>query len=456
MSDPADAPRFSASLSYAEAVGYLDSLAQFGWKLDLARIRRLCELAGHPEQRFPAALVGGSAGKGSTCAFLAAILRAAGLRSGLAPKPHLVTHRERAQIDGALISEARFAALMSRIVPLSAQVTREEGDPTVFEVMTLLAFLHFAEGEERQPGPVDRGVIEVGLGGRFDATNVLPADLAIITSIGLDHTDRLGDTVEQIAFEKAGILKPGQRAVTGAEGGALRVIEQIAAERGVAALWRLGQEIVAENVRVSAAGTRFDLRIPGLELPDVHLSLVGEHQARNAALAATAAWWLRDLHPAIGEVEIRAGLDQAALPGRLQRLREQPLLLLDGAHSPDRAKALAAALQEAYLPGPPGRRVLLVIGCSHGHEPAEVVRRLAPLAAAVYATRSTYPAAVPAAEVAAAARECGLAADQVVEVEPVTAAVSAALAAAAPEDLVLVTGSLFAVGEVLAEEHPAN
>jgi dihydrofolate synthase/folylpolyglutamate synthase len=431
-------------------VAYLDSLAQFGWKLDLARIIRLCALAGHPEQRFPAALVGGSAGKGSTCAFLAAILRAAGLRSGLAPKPHLVTHRERVQIDGALISEERFAALMSRIVPLATQVTREEGDPTVFEVMTLLAFLHFAEGEAAHSEPVDRAVVEVGLGGRFDATNVLPADLAIISSIGLDHTDRLGDTVEQIAFEKAGILKPGQRVINGAGGAALAVIEEIAAQRGVEAVWRLGQEIHAENIRVSAAGTRLDLRLPGLELPDLSLSLVGEHQARNAALAAAAAWWLRDHHPTIGEAEIRAGLAQAVLPGRLQVLRQQPLLLLDGAHSPDRAEALAAALREAYLPGPEGRRVLLVIGCSSGHEPSGVVHRLAPLASVVYATRSAHPAAIPAAEVAEAARECGLAPSQVHEVEPVTAALEAALAAAMAEDLVLVTGSLFAVGEVLA------
>src|SRR5690242_15221650 len=182
-------------MTYPEAVAYLDSLAQFGWKLDLARITRLCELAGHPEARFRSVLVGGSAGKGSTCALLASVLQAAGLRVGTAPKPHLHSHRERAQVDGASISEERFAALMARIAPLAEQVASEEGSPTVFEVMTLLAFTHFAESA------VDFAVVEVGLGGRFDATNVLRPEVSVITTIGLDHTDRLGETVEEIAFE---------------------------------------------------------------------------------------------------------------------------------------------------------------------------------------------------------------------------------------------------------------
>jgi dihydrofolate synthase/folylpolyglutamate synthase len=427
-------------LSYAEAVAYLDSLAQFGWKLDLARIERLCALTGHPERQFPSALVGGSAGKGSTCAFLASVFQAAGLRVGTSPKPHLITHRERVQVDGAMISEERFAALMERIQPLAEQVTREEGAPTVFEVMTLLAFLQFAE--ER----VDRAVVEVGLGGRFDATNVLAPDLSVITMIGLDHTDRLGETVEQIAFEKAGIIKQSGRVVTGAEGGALAVIQRVASERG-ATIWRLGSEILIENVRPDPHGVTFDLWTPVTAMSDLRISLTGEHQARNAALAAAGALWLRDSHPDLGQPEVREGLERAQIAGRLQRVREEPLVLLDGAHSPDRAEALALALRTLYLPEKPGRRLILVIGCSAGHAPEAVVARLAPLAAEVLATRSAHPAAVPAAEVAAAASAAGV---PVREAEPVAAAVQEALDAARPEDVVLVTGSLFAVGEALA------
>ncbi|MCC2672893.1 MAG: folC, partial [Armatimonadetes bacterium] len=152
-------PALSHPMIYDEAIAHLDSLAQFGWKLDLARITRLCELAGHPERAFRSVLVGGSAGKGSTCTLLAGILRAGGLTVGTAPKPHLHTHRERVQVNGELISEAQFAGLMERIIPLAEQVTQEEGPPTVFEVMTLLSFLHFAECG------VDMAVVEVGLGG---------------------------------------------------------------------------------------------------------------------------------------------------------------------------------------------------------------------------------------------------------------------------------------------------
>ena len=428
-------------MTYPEAVAYLDSLAQFGWKLDLARIELLCALAGHPERQFRSVLVGGSAGKGSTCAILASILRADGLRIGAAPKPHLHTHRERVQVDGQLISEERFAALMERVRPLAEEVTRLEGSPTVFEVITLLAFLHFAESE------VDRAVVEVGLGGRFDATNVLPADLSIITMIGLDHTDRLGDTVEKIAFEKAGIIKPRARLVTGAQGGALRVIEEVARERGTA-IRRLGQEIRLENVELGPGGTRFDLLAPDT-LRSLDLGLVGEHQARNAALAVSAALWLRDEHPGLDEAAIRGGLRRAAIPGRLQVVQEQPLLLLDGAHSPDRADALVHALTHLYLPRKAHGRLILVAGCSAGHDAEAVVGRLAPLADEVIATRSGHPAAIPAADVAAVARGLGV---PTREREPVRAAVQEALSRARPNDMVLVTGSLFVVAEALSEE----
>ena len=427
--------------TYQKAIAYLDTLAQFGWKLDLARIQRLCELAEHPEHRFRSVLVGGSAGKGSTSTFLGSILQAAGLRVGTSPKPHLITHRERVQVDGALISEDAFAGGMARIVPLAEQVTQEEGSPTVFEVMTILSFRHFAESA------VDWAVVEVGLGGRFDATNVLPAELSIITMIGLDHTDRLGETVEEIAFEKAGIIKPGGRLVTGAEGGALRVIEDVARERG-SGIWRLGEEIRLEHVRLSAEETRFDLHTPAGSTRDLQLRMTGEHQARNAALAAAAAEWLQlDRLATVDEAAIRSGLEQSQMPGRLQVVHAEPLVILDGAHSPDRAKALAEAVQRLYLTGHPERRLILVIGCSAGHAPVVVVQRLAPLAAEVIATRSAHPAAVPSSEVATAAQRAGLTAT---EIEPVTEAVAEALCRARPRDLVLVTGSLFAVGEALA------
>jgi dihydrofolate synthase/folylpolyglutamate synthase len=434
-------PEPSSTPEYTAAVVYLDSLAQFGWKLDLERIQRLCELAGHPERRFRSILVGGSAGKGSTCTFLAAILRAAGLRVGTAPKPHLLTHRERAQVNGELIPEERFATLMDGIRPWVEQVTVELGSPTVFEVMTLLAFLHFAESR------VDWAVVEVGLGGRFDATNILTPELAVITTIGLDHTDRLGDTVEQIAFEKAGIIKPGGRVLTGASGPALDVIRAAAEERG-ADYRALGAGVELDNIRLRENGSLFDLLTPEGCWGDLSITMSGAHQAHNAALAAAAAFWLRaEERVRIEDEALRAGLAQAWIAGRLQVVRREPLVLLDGAHSPDRALALADAVRTLYLDGQPERRVLLVIGCSAGHAPETVVAHLAPLADEIIATRSRHPAAIPVAEVAAAARAAGKPA---VELEPVAAALESALSRARPQDLVLVTGSLFAVGEALA------
>lgn len=424
-------------MTYPEAVAYLDSLAQFGWKLDLARIQRLCELAGHPERRFRSILVGGSAGKGSTCAILSSLLQALGLRVGTAPKPHLHTHRERAQVNGELISDARFAQLMSEIAPLAEQVTAEEGSPTVFEVMTLLCLLHFAA--ER----VDYAVVEVGLGGRFDATNVLPADLSIITSIGLDHTDRLGETVEEIAFEKAGIIKSNARLVTGARGSALAVIERVAAERSCA-IRRLEQEIRVEDLRLSPGLTTFDLTLPEGAYRELRVPLAGAHQAENAALAVAAAAWLPHGPRVEDPHSLYRGLLSAAIPGRLQVLREAPLLIVDGAHSPDRAAALARTIRELYLQAP--RPVTLVLGCSRGHLPENVVRELAPLAGRVIATQSEHPSAIPAAEIAAAARASGVPA---VEVTPVDEALRQALGAADRRELVLVTGSLFVVAEAI-------
>jgi dihydrofolate synthase/folylpolyglutamate synthase len=424
-------------MTFGEAVAYLDSLAQFGWKLDLARIERLCEVSGHPERKFRSILVGGSAGKGSTCAILSSILRAIGFKVGTAPKPHLHTHRERAQVNGELISEERFAELMARIAPLAARVTAEEGPPTVFEVMTLLCFLHFAAEK------VDYAVVEVGLGGRFDATNVLAADLSVITMIGLDHMDRLGETVEEIAFEKAGIIKFNGRVVTGATGAALAVIEKAAADRG-ARIRRLRHEISLENVRLAPGETRFDVATPDEFYPDLVLSLAGEHQARNAALAIAAATWLPDRSGRWDPRDICLGLATAEIPGRMQILQEQPLVIADAAHSPDRAEALAETVRALYLQIL--RPVTLILGCSQGHLPETVVARLAPLADRVIATRSEHPAAIPTAEIAAAARASGA---PTVELPTVPEALRYGVETTPPDGLVLVTGSLFVAAEAI-------
>ncbi len=441
-------------MTYPEALQYLESLDRYGIRPGLERIARLCELAGHPERAFPSVLVAGTNGKGSTCAFLAAILQAAGYRVGSSPKPHLYSPRERLQVDGALCPEERFAALAREVRPLIEEDASNLGPVTYFEAMTLIAFLWFARRQ------IDWGVIEVGLGGRLDATNVLEPRASVITNIGLDHTDRLGATVEEIAVEKAGILRRGVPALSGATGPALDVIRDRAAATG-APLWRLevgvcaspgsarGEAEVLAAVRdAGERGSVFDLHLPTGSWEELSISMPGEHQVANAALAAATAAWLSLAGPAIPEAAIRQGLRAARVPGRLEVISERPLLLLDAAHNPDGARALAAALQRIYLAAEPAGRLVLVLALSEAHAPAESAAILAPLADMLIATASRHPQAVPVERVAALARHHLAAGAGLATVPDVAGAVAAARRYARPEDVVCVAGSIYALGEV--------
>jgi dihydrofolate synthase/folylpolyglutamate synthase len=428
---------------YADALEFLSSLDRYGIKPGLARIERLCELAGHPEASFPSVLVGGTNGKGSTCAFLASILTAAGHRVGSAPKPHLYTPRERLQVAGELCPETDFAALTAEVAPLIEQVAAEpeRGPVTYFEAMTLMAFLCFARRR------VDWAVVEVGLGGRLDATNVLAPRLSAITNIGLDHTDRLGPDLASIAGEKAGILRPGRPSITGAGGEGLAVIEAEAG-RLASPLWRLGREIWCDVGDAGELGSRFDLQTPAGRWEELEITLPGEHQVRNASLAAAAALRLIEEGAGVSDEALRTGLSAARLPGRLERLQERPLLLIDAAHNPDGARELVRSLQEIYLAPHPGRRLILVLGLSEAHAPEEMARGLAPVASHLVCTASRHPQAVPAARTAELSRPylpAGAACEVVAEVP---AAVAAGLAAARANDVVCVTGSIFTIAEV--------
>lgn len=424
-------------MTYTEAIASLDRFTAAGIKLGLERVRQLCAAAGHPEHAFRSVLVGGTNGKGSVCTMLAAILEEAGLRIGLSPKPHLYDLRERFQVNGRMIEADEFAALVAKLAGwLAADPALEP--PTWFEAMTLIAFQFFARRR------VDWAVVEVGLGGRFDATNVLQPELCVVTNVTLDHTDRLGDTVEAIAFEKVGILKPGGSCLTGASGPALAVIEQAAAERGVE-LWRLGREITLSGVVTDENGGRFDIETPAGDLKDLHTPMLGAHQAANGALAAAVALRLRDRAP-LTEVAIRAGLARARIAGRLEVLRRHPILLIDGAHNPDAARHLRESLTGLFRA--PGRRLVLVLGALRTHPYAEVVAELAPAVDRVIATQPRHPQAVPAAELAEWALTLGTAAEVI---ESVPAAVEQALAKARTEDVICVTGSFYVLAEVPRE-----
>ena len=400
---------------------YITGLGRFGIKLGLDRTRAILERAGNPERGLRGALVAGTNGKGSTAAMLAAILRRAGHTVGTMPSPHLTSYNERVQVDGTPISEADFASAVDWLRPRLEGITEELGPPTEFEILTTVGLTYLARR-------CDRLVIEVGMGGRLDATNVLDLGLAVITNIDLDHVQYLGGTVEKIAAEKAGIIKPHDSVVTGATGSALAVVEAAAA-RNQASLWRLGAEIKLTDRWLGWEGSEIDVSGPGFRHDGLRVPLRGSHQAINAALAVAAA-------NRLGEGP--GGLEDVIWPGRLEAVGQDPLVLLDGGHNP----AALARLAEDVPRLAAGRPITLVFGMMADKD----------LAASLAALRRMRPAHVvfTAATSPRSARP-GALAELWGGGEVVASSVKAtrrAIIQAGPGGLVLVCGSLYVVGEV--------
>jgi dihydrofolate synthase / folylpolyglutamate synthase len=442
-------------MDFDDSVRYMSGLIRFGWKLGNARIEALCERLGNPHRRAGIVHIAGTKGKGSTTALSAAILHAQGFSVGGYFSPYVYDVCERIQIDGEPIPRDDFARIVTTLRPhVEALAETEHGQTTEFELKTAAAFLYFAERE------VDFACIEVGIGGRLDATNIVQPTVTVITNIGLDHTELLGDTHAKIASEKAGIVKPGIPCITATDNvEALGTIERIAAERG-APLIRVS--------RCDAAPTRESHRVcwsvdPEREefgpvtiaterhvYPGISMRMGGLYQRANAACAVAAAQ-IALLRRGCGldADAVRSALRDTALPGRLAivRLAGGPLVVLDGAHNALAAEALRRAIdalrREAGL-----NKLRLVIGMVGGHAPDGVLAALALGAELVVACRPDWKRAQQAEEIAQAARP--FAADVRV-VEPVMDAVHAAAADADPRTLVLVTGSFYTVGEVLPQ-----
>jgi dihydrofolate synthase/folylpolyglutamate synthase len=432
-------------VTYPEATAFLFGLRRFGWRLGLDTVRRLVALVGNPQDTLPAVHIGGTNGKGSTAAMLGAILQAAGYRTGLYTSPHLLSFTERIRLNGEPIGEADVTGLVAELkelcaahfaqAPIPAPDARQLPHPTFFELTTAMAFLHFA----RQRAAV--AVIEVGLGGRFDATNVLVPQVSVITNVALDHQEYLGESIAAIASEKAGIIKAGVPVVTAASGEAYAVIARTADERG-APLVHAPHAYRVEQLSSTLSGHTFDLTGPHRRYVGLHLPLAGRHQVENAltALAAAEALEAGGLH--LGDSAIRSGLAHVRWPGRLQVVGTRPRILVDGAHNPAGAAALAGFLRDhrATL-----HRLVLVFGVLRDKDWAAMLSALAPLADHIILTH-------PPTERGADPRDL-LVADRLgipVEVHPeVGAALQRARTIAGPEDTILATGSLYLVGPVL-------
>ncbi|MGA2247742.1 MAG: folylpolyglutamate synthase/dihydrofolate synthase family protein [Verrucomicrobiota bacterium] len=401
-------------MNYPETIQFLYGLRLFGAKFGLENTLKLAALAGQPQERLRFIHVAGTNGKGSTCAMLESIYRAAGLRVGLFTSPHLVSFRERIQVNRQLISEAEVVRLMVEFQPLLKRFP-DDHHPTFFEVVAVLALRFFADQK------CDLVIWETGLGGRLDATNIVLPLASVITNIAIDHQQWLGDTLEKIAAEKAGIIKSGVPVVTATDApGALRVIERIAGEKG-APLSPIDPRHISPLAQYAA--------------------LLGEHQKVNAALALAVVEILQRRLP-VSQESIRDGLALVRWAGRLQLL-EGPggqALLLDGAHNAAGAAVLRAALEKDFA----GTPKAFIFGALADKKWSEICTILAPLASEVFTVPVASERTAPPADLAAAFRAAnpGLRA-------AAAASFSDALNACKDRRFVVITGSLYLVGEAL-------
>ena len=422
-------------MNYQEALDWIHGLHRFGWNPGLSRVVCLLERLGNPQQKLRCIHIAGTNGKGSTAAFLASILEAQGFRVGLYTSPYMEAFTNRMGVNGEDIDRDTLVRLVEEVKPhVDAIAATNLGQPTEFEVVTALAFLYFAAADP------DWVVVEVGLGGRLDATNVITPVVSAITNIGLEHTQVLGDTIEAIAFEKGGIIKPDVPVVTAAEKvAAVDVFRHLAAERG-AALYEIDKDITYQITSVSLDGVSFDYQSPWRTLSALTSSLLGQHQARNAALAVA----VRELLPAeFDESAVRQGLTNTVWPGRLEVFSKSPLVLVDGAHNTDGIIALRQALGDILG----HRKLRLVLGILGDKAVDEILSLIVPLATAgLIVTKPVNPRAADPNQVATLAVPYANGVTIIVK-ENIAEAVSAALTCLGEDEAVCVSGSLYTISE---------
>ncbi|HHT63073.1 MAG: bifunctional folylpolyglutamate synthase/dihydrofolate synthase [Bacillota bacterium] len=421
-------------MNYQESIEYLKSLTTFGINLGLGRIKNLLSRLGSPEKELNFVHVAGTNGKGSTCAMLASILDRSGLKVGLFTSPHIHSYTERIRINGREIREDEISQLITEIrVPLDEMVREGVEHPTEFEVTTALALLYFARQQ------VDIAILEAGLGGAIDSTNVVMPRLSIITNIGMDHMDYLGLTLEDIARVKAGIIKPGRDVITATdEPQAIRVIKEKAREEN-APLWEYGKDFQVEPVSDSLEGQIFNCRVKETYFSGLKITLLGQHQLINASLAVAAAVKL-----GVGADAIRKGLAGTEWPCRLEMVRHHPLVVIDAAHNHHGIKVLVQALKDYW----PRQRKVLLLGMLADKERDKVVGEIAPLVEKVVVTKPNSPRAGKWQEVAEFVRP--YVKKEVVIEEDISRAVDKALELTGDEEMLLITGSIYMVSEARA------
>lgn len=420
--------------------------SRLGAKTALGPIQALLERLGQPQCDFPAIHIGGTSGKGSTSTFLASILSAAGYKVGLFTKPHLFSVRERFVINGTPIAPEEMLLLLEKV-----EAVVGDDKPTWFELTTALAFLYFAEQQ------VDFGVIEVGLGGACDATNVIQPQVSILTNVGLDHTDILGDTVEKIASDKVGIFKPARPVISGVEQPSVIEIVETRSRALDCPLRLLGRDFTYSSIHLTSEGSTFDFRMGSTQLSGLSITMPGQHQVANASVATAAALALRDLGCHIAYDAIRDGLALTQVPGRMEIIQHSPVILLDGAHSPPKMAALSQGLHSLFANK---ERIIGVLSFSKGHDASASLSTLAPMLHTAVLTEFSAETdygnkrAQDIQDLAVALKALNPAIQIFLQADPIQA-IQMASDFAGPNDLICVTGSIFLVGQVRAFLNPS-
>lgn len=429
-------------MNYVESLSYLENLGKFGIQLGMERIEGLLRELGNPEQKIKTIHVTGTNGKGSVTSMITNILLAANLKVGKFTSPHLVRYNERICLNGEEISDEAFATTITAVKAAADSIVKKGvcDQPTQFEILTAAAFLYFCLEK------VDYAVIEVGMGGLWDSTNVITPVVSVITNVSLDHTDRCGDSVERIAMQKAGIIKEKVPLVTAAEGdNALGPIVTMAMFKD-APVYLYGKAFYGTEVESSMDGQKFILHAGDFYASDYEIKLPGEHQIKNTSVAIVAAKLVSKQDDRINELALHLGVANTLWPGRLERVSQKPDLILDGAHNPDGAKALRSALDKYY----PGQKLHFVFGMMGDKDMSGVIKTLIHNDDVVYTVRAD--GGSRAAEAEALAELVGA---NAIPMNSLAEAYHKAADQAGKDGIICVCGSLYLVGEfkkVLLEE----
>ncbi len=428
-------------MNYPDALEFLDSLAnyekernfQYPEALNLDRMRRLAKVLGNPQNAYPSIIVAGSKGKGSVAVILSSILRMENLKVGLYTSPHLKDVRERIQVNGLPISEIRFCEHVNQLSKMLDEYSWRKDMPTYFEALTAIAFCHFKEMKAQA------AVLEVGLGGLYDATNIAEAKVVGITPISLEHTDLLGKTISKIAVQKCGVIKGREYVVSAPQPREAEIVIAETCDNREAALYTIGSDIRIYERAFGPDFQKLDIKSPVGNYFDLTLHLLGVHQLENAAQAVIMALCFGEkTRTRISEDAVKKGVLDARWPGRLEKIADRPLTVIDGAHNRDSMRRMLEGLKRHFHYA----RLLTVLGLSADKDLEGILEELLPETHELYATQSGHPRSLDPRKIAEACESGG---KKIYTENNFSDAYAKARAAAGPDDLVLVTGSLYLV-----------